>query len=145
MLRRRNGAWRDEDGFATSVELMYLLVLCVVAVLFLGYLGRLHAAGVQVTNTAQSAARAASLATGPTSARSAAADAVSQSTLASRCRLPVRTRLTWTPSAIGTWQGGAVTVEVACTVRNQSLTGVWSPGVRTVVMSDTQPIDRYHR
>ena len=45
---------------ATPVEMMYLLVFCMMAVLFLGFVGRLHAAGLQVTNAAQSAARAAS-------------------------------------------------------------------------------------
>lgn len=143
--QRVRTAWRSEDGVATPVEMMYLLIFCIVAVVFLGFVGRLNAAGVQVTNAAQAAARAASIAPNPATAQQAANAAVAASSLAGRCQGGGRVRLTWAPSPAGTWQGGSVTVQVSCTVRNQSLTGVWSPGVRTVVMRDTQPIDRYQR
>jgi Flp pilus assembly protein TadG len=130
-------------GVATPVEMMYLLVFCLVAVLFLGFVGRLHATGVEVTSTAQAAARAASLAADPTAAAVAAEAAVASSSLHTRCGGGASASLDWVPSAAGTWRGGSVTVTVACTVDNQSLTGVWSPGSRTVRMRDTQPIDRY--
>ncbi|MFM7685253.1 MAG: hypothetical protein ACKPDI_04920, partial [Actinomycetota bacterium] len=52
---------RADDGVATPVEMLGLLVFCLLAVAFLGYLGRLHATGVMVTTAAQSAARAASI------------------------------------------------------------------------------------
>ncbi len=133
----------QDRGVATPVEMMLLLVVSIVSVVFLGFLGRLHAAGVEVTNTAQAAARAASLAPSPAAAELAVDDTVSASSLSRRCA--PRAFVSWTPSATGAWQGGAVTVEVACTVRNQTLTGVWSPGSRTVVMRDTQPVDRYQR
>jgi hypothetical protein len=135
---------RDE-GFATPVEMMFLVVFTVLAVMFLGFLGRLHSAGVQVTSVAQSAARAASMEGGPVAARSSAQRVVIGSPLSSRCSAAPRTRVVWSPSSIGTWQGGSVTVTVSCNIRNRALTGLWSPGVRTVSMSDTQPIDRYHR
>ncbi len=134
-----------DRGVATPVEMMYLVVFCIVAVLFLGFVGRLHATGVEVTNTAQSAARAASLAPNPTAAQRAASDAVAGSALAQRCAGGASTDLTWEPSPTGSWQGGSVTVAVTCTVANRSLTGVWAPGDRTVRMSDTQPVDRYQR
>ncbi len=134
-----------DRGIATPVEMMYLLVFCIVAVVFLGFLGRLHAAGVQVTNAAQAAARVASQAPNPIAAQRAVDDVVASSPLTMRCAPGVRADITWSPSPSGTWQGGSVTVEVACTVRNQSLTGLWSPGVRTVTMRDTQPVDRYQR
>jgi Flp pilus assembly protein TadG len=129
----------------TAVEMLYLLVAGLVAVVFLGFFGRLHAAGVEVTNTAQAAARSASLAADPASADAAAAEVVADSTLRTRCVGGARAAMSWTPSAAGTWQGGSVTVTVSCVVRTQSLTGVWAPGSRTVVMSDTQPVDRYRR
>ena len=141
----RSTAFTDDDGTATPVEMMYLLVFCIVAVVFLGFLGRLHAAGVQVTNAAQAAARAASLARDPTSATRAAQTSVAASPLARRCQGGARATMSWAPSPTGTWQGGSVTVRVSCVVRNQNLTGVWSPGMRTVSMSDVQPIDRYQR
>jgi Flp pilus assembly protein TadG len=137
--------WRDDDGIATPVEMMYLLVFCMVAVLFIGYLGRLHTAGVQVTNAAQAAARAASLAPNPSAGAAAAAASVDTRALRLRCQGGASTRVSWVPSPTGSWQGGSVTVVVTCVVRNSSLAGVWVPGQRSVIVSDTQPVDRYHR
>ena len=137
--------WRDDDGIATPVEMMYLLVFCIVAVLFIGYVGRLHAAGMEVTNAAQSAARAASLAPTIGEARQAAEEAANTSLLSRRCEGGPRVRVIVSRSADGTWQGGSVTVRVSCDVTVQSLAGVWAPGMRTVTMSDTQPVDRYQR
>ena len=47
-------------GYAFARNWMYVLqrVTGLVALLFLGYVGRLHAAGVEVANTSQAAARA---------------------------------------------------------------------------------------
>jgi Flp pilus assembly protein TadG len=144
-MRQRCVTLADERGVATPEEMMFLLLFCLTAVLFLGYLGRLHATGVQVTNAAQAAARVASQAHDPSAARAAATDIVQRSALRSRCNGGVRVTTAWSPSPTGAWQGGSVTVAVACTVRNQSLAGVWSPGSRTVSMRDTQPVDRYRR
>ena len=135
----------DEAGIATPVELMYLLSFCLVAVLFLGFLGRLQAAGVEVTNTAQAAARAASQAPNPALAVLSAEQVVAASSLGQRCVGGALVGLSWAPSSSGAWQGGSVTVRVSCTVDNDSLVGVWAPGSRTVAMDDTQPIDRYQR
>ncbi len=136
---------REEDGLATPVEMMYLLIFCLAAVLFLGFLGRLQAAGVEVTNTAQAAARAASQAPSASAAQTAAQGVVAASALAHRCDGGATVRVSWAKSRAGTWQGGSVTVELACTVDNNSLAGVWAPGSRTVTMGDRQPIDRYQR
>lgn len=135
----------DDAGLATPIEMMYLLIFCLVAVVFLGFVGRLHAAGLEVANAAQSAARSASMAPDPNAARAAALEAVDVHALRMRCDGGPIVEMSWEPSLSGSWQGGSVTVRVSCTVRNQALTGVWSPGSRTVVMSDTQPIDRYQR
>ena len=78
-------------------------------------------------------------------AQIAAVEAIDVYGLQSRCTGGPSVVMSWEPSPSGSWQGGSVTVHVSCTVRNQSLTGVWSPGSRTVVMTDTQPIDRYQR
>ena len=139
------GRLRKDDGIATPVEMMYLLIFCLAAVLFLGFLGRLQAAGVAVTNTAQAAARAASQAPSVASAQLAAEGVVAASSLTQRCDGGARVLLTWAPSVTGSWQGGSVSVRVSCTVDNQSLSGVWAPGSRTVSVNDTQPIDRYQR
>ena len=78
-------------------------------------------------------------------ALTAAAAAVAGSALAGRCEGGGSVSLGWVPSPTGAWQGGSVTVTIRCDVRNQSLTGLWSPGTRTITMADTQPVDRYQR
>ena len=140
-----NDGWRDDEGISTPVEMMYLLIFCVAAVLFIGFLGRLHAAGVEVTNAAQNAARAASLTSSPSAGLSAARAAVATSAMSTHCVGGADVEMRWTPSAVGTWQGGSVTVQVTCDVTYSRLAGVWAPGTRTVIVTDTQPVDRYHR
>jgi len=137
-------ALRAEDGVATPVEMLGLLVFCLLSVAFLGYLGRLHATGLLVTTAAQSAARAASIEATPAAAQAAAVATVGRS-LGDRCTAAPTVRMSWSAGPAGAWRGGSVTVEVACTVPNRSLTPLWSPGSRTLVMSDTQPVDRYRR
>lgn len=122
-------------GTATPVEMIVLLLFGVMAMGFLGHLGALHAAGVEVTSAAQSAARAGSMAASPTAAQKAATAAVQQ-VLMGRCVGGASTRLTWGPSPTGSWRGGAVTVEVRCAVRGVA---------RTLIATDTQPVDRYRR
>ena len=141
----RSGVSRRDRGVMAPVEMMYLLVFCLLALALLTYVGRLHAAGVEVTNAAQSAARAASQERGSTSALVAARRAATDGPLSSRCAGGPRVAMSWAPSAIGTWQGGAVTVTVSCSIANAALSGMWSPGTRIVTMRDTQPIDRYKR
>jgi hypothetical protein len=125
--------------------MMFVLIFLLGSLVFLGFLGRLHAAGVQLGNTSASAARAASMASDADAGRAAAEQAVMSSSLVSRCAGAPSTDLTWTPSPTGSWQGGSVTVTVTCTVPNDELSGIWTPGDRTLRASDTQPIDRYQR
>ena len=136
---------RRDLGIVTPVEMMFVLVFLLLSIAFVGFLGRLHAAGVQVTNTSQAAARAASFASDSVEGRQLAQETVMASTLTSRCRTTPVAELTWQPSRTGSWQGGSVTVTVTCQVDNDDLSGLWTPGVRTLRSSDTQPIDRYHR
>jgi len=136
----------DRDrGVVTPVEMMFVLVFLLLSIALLGFLGRLHAAGVQVTNTSQAAARAASLASDPDEGRALAQQVVGASTLTGRCRSEPQADLQWQPSPTGSWQGGSVTVTITCAVDNDDLSGIWTPGVRTLRASDTQPIDRYQR
>ncbi|MCB1002332.1 MAG: hypothetical protein KDB40_23770 [Acidimicrobiales bacterium] len=134
-----------DRGVVTPIEMMFVLVFVLVALVFLGFVGRLHAAGVQVTNTSQAAARAASMASDAVEGQRLAEEAIAGSTLVGRCRSVPSPELTWEASPSGTWQGGSVTVTVRCSVPNGELSGVWTPGDRTISASDTQPIDRYQR
>lgn len=137
---------RDRDrGIVAAVDVLFVAIGCLAVVVFLGYLGRLHAAGVQVANASQAAARAASLSPNSTAAAAAAQRSVDDSGLAARCSGGARTDLQWSPSTVGTWQGGSVTVRVSCTVDNAGLAGMWTPGSRTIAASDAQPVDRYTR
>ena len=134
-----------EAGFVSAVEVVYLGIAALVIVAFLSYLGRLSAAGVQVPNSAQDAARAAAIAGNPDEARVAAQAAVSRSGLPQRCTGQPTAAMSWQPSELNSWQGAVVTVTVSCTVANQSLTGIWTPGSRTVTVSDNQIVERFRR
>jgi Flp pilus assembly protein TadG len=139
------GIGSRDHGVVAVVDVLFVAIACLAVVVFLGYLGRLHAAGVQVANASQAAARAASLSPNSTAAAAAAQEALDGSGLASRCAGGARSELRWSPSPVGTWQGGSVTVVVSCTVDNAALAGLWTPGSRTIAASDSQPVDRYTR
>lgn len=127
----------------TAIEVLYLAVFVVISVALLTALGRLHTAGVEVADTAHSAARAASLAADIDDARLAAAAVATNGPLASRCRTVPVVDLDVALSPLGTWQGGSVTATVRCDLRPGELVPQWLPGPRTVSASDTQPIDRF--
>ena len=145
MRRPTVRAVQRDAGFVSAVEVVYLAVAALVAITFLGFIGRLSSAGVQVTNASQDAARAAAIARDPAEARAAAEAAVQRSGLPRRCLGDPSAAMTWNPSELGTWQGGTVTVTVSCTVSNQTLTGVWTPGNRTVTVTDIQVVERFRR
>lgn len=128
------------DRGSTSVEVVLLMFVVLGIGLFLGYVGRLNAAGVQVANTAQAAARAASLANDSTEAQAAMDAAVAGSSLANYCIGGPSAKLE-APSA--DWFGSTVTVTVRCTVKQQALAGVWVPGERTLAVADTQVVERF--
>ncbi len=132
-----------DGGFVSSVEIVYVGFVALLVVVFLGYLGRLTASGVQATNVAQHAARAASLAPSPDEGVSAARSAVDQSGIGDRCESSPAVDVVVTPGAGDPWFGGSVTVTITCDVAQASLSEVWTPGTRTLVVSDTQPIDRF--
>lgn len=137
---------RSHDaGVVTPIETMYVMIFALIAIAFLGYLGRSIGAGVEVTNAAQDGARAASIAVDPDAAQIAANSAVTRSGLPAQCRGTASADFAWQPSDTGDWRGGTVTVTVSCTVTNRSLTTLWSPGLRTITVSDTQVVDRFRR
>jgi hypothetical protein len=100
---------------------------------------------VEVNGVAQAAARAASMESTSQAGAAAARRTVAASTLPTRCASEPTAEIAWTPSPTGTWHGGAVRVQVRCTVTNTSLAGGLLPGARTISGADSQPIDRYQR
>lgn len=136
---------RLDRGVVTPIELMYVMIFALIVVAFLGYVGRTIAAGVQTTNAAQDAARAASIALDPDAGEAAARAAIGRSDLPATCAGTATADVSWVAGPEGAWQGGTVTVRITCQVTNASLTGVWTPGVRTLSVSDTQVVDRFRR
>ena len=134
-----------DSGFVSAVEIVFLGIVVFVGVVFLGFLGRLSAAGLEVTNVAQDAARAASQQRDAAAGRVAAIAAVDRSNLDQRCRTAPITTMTWEPESAGQWPGSIITVTVSCQVDNASLSGIWTPGNRTVAVSDAQIVDRFRR
>lgn len=136
---------RSDRGVVTPIELMYVMIFALIVVAFLGYVGRTIAAGVQTTNAAQDAARAASIALDPDAGEVAARAAIGRSDLPETCSGTASADFSWAAGPDGAWQGGTVTVRITCQVTNASLTGVWTPGVRTLSVTDTQVVDRFRR
>lgn len=131
---------RRDDGQSLGPELMLLLVVALAAWGFLSWLGRLNATAQDLENTAQSAARAASLESNPVDARASARRAVGASNLSTPCSAEPNVAMSWTPGPTGTWRGGAVTVTLTCSVENAE--PITSAG-RTISATDTQVIDRF--
>lgn len=137
---RRRARCCGDRGHSLGPELMLLVVLALVAWSFLAWLGRLTTASQSIENAAQSAARAASLESGPDAAQAAADAAVASFDVIEPCRSAPDVTLTWTPGETGQWQGGAVTAVVTCTIANPE---PFTTEGRTIAASDVQPIDRF--
>ncbi|MET0146098.1 MAG: hypothetical protein ABW328_15150 [Ilumatobacteraceae bacterium] len=132
--------WRDDRGQSAGPEMMIVLVLALAAWGVLAWLGRLESTSQDIANTAQSAARAASIAGDPTAGRAAAERAVGDSTLPTPCGGLPAVAMSWRPGENGTWVGGSVTVTLTCTITNrEAFAGVG----RTVTATDTQVVDPY--
>jgi hypothetical protein len=131
---------RSDDGQASGPELMILLVFALAAWGVLAWLGRLNSTSQDVANTAQAAARAASIAPDPGGGRAAAARAVGASGLPTPCAGTPTVSMTWTAGDNGTWIGGTVTVTVSCTIANDE---PFATAGRTVTVSDSQIVDPY--
>jgi Flp pilus assembly protein TadG len=134
--------WRNDSGQAAGPEMMLVLVFALAAWGFLAWLGRLTSTSQDIENTAQSAARAASIAADPTSGRAAAQAAVRASNLPRPCEASPSVTMAWSAGEDGSWIGGSVTITVSCQLGNaEPLSGTG----RTVTASDTQVIDPYRQ
>lgn len=133
---------RDERGQSIGPELLVILALAIVCWGFLAWLGRLTATSQDLANTAQAAARAASMAPDVDTATAAAKQAVQASNLGGSCAGPAQVHepLTTVPGPQGGWRGGSVTVTVTCTIATRE-SGHFQG--RTISASDTQIVDRY--
>ena len=78
--------WRNDSGQSAGPEMMLVLVFALAAWGLLAWVGRLTSSSQDMANTAQSAARAASIAADPVAGRAAAQAAVDASELADTVR-----------------------------------------------------------
>jgi len=132
---------RDQRGVAT-LELVLLVPVFVGLILFAVGMGRLGQARGDIDAVARDAARAGSIARTPDEAQ-AAAQAVASDVLASR-------NLTCTGLAVNVdtsdfRAGGWVRVDLSCTIPLSQLTGVWSPGDKTMQARALAVVDTYRR
>jgi Flp pilus assembly protein TadG len=131
---------RCDGGQAAGPELMILLIFALAAWGVLAWLGRLNSTSQDVANTAQAAARAASIAPDPARGRAAANRAVSASGLPTPCAGTPQVAMRWDPGDNGTWTGGTVTVTLTCMIANDE---PFATAGRTVTVSDSQIVDPY--
>jgi len=132
--------WRDDSGQSVGPEMMLVLVFALVAWGLVSWLGRLTSASQDMVNTAQSAARAASIAADPVAGRVAAQSAIDASELPTPCADSPSVVMAWQAGDDGNWIGGSVTVTLSCTLDNGE---PFSGAGRTVTAHDTQVIDPF--
>jgi hypothetical protein len=132
--------WRSDRGQSAGPEMMILLVFALAAWGVLAWLGRLNSTSQDIANTAQAAARAASIAPDPDTGRAAAHDAVAASGLPTPCAGTPAVAMGWTGGDNGTWIGGTVTVTLSCTIGNRE---PFATAGRVATATDSQVIDPY--
>lgn len=134
---------RGVHGQALAVELVLAIPVVLAMVSLVVYAGRQTTTSQRLADAAQAGARAASQAADPATAAAAATSAVAVAVPGVPCGAPPEVTFGWSPGPGGGWPGAAVQVEVACTVRNDSLSLVWLPGARTLRGVDRQVVDRF--
>jgi Flp pilus assembly protein TadG len=138
---RPPSARRDERGVAV-LEFVLLVPVFLLMVFFVVGLGRLGQARENIDGAARDAARAASMARSPGDAR-IAAEGVATDALATH-------DLTCANLAVnvdtGDFRaGGWVRVDLSCTVTMADLTGVWTPGSKTMAARGLAVVDEFRR
>ena len=125
---------------SAAVELVIITPLLILLLLLVVGSGRLVSAGMDVNGAAQDAARAASLASDPSTA-TADAQAAVDATLGNHgvtCR-----SLDVTTKTASFYSGGWVSVDVTCSVDLSDMTLLRWPGMETVHAHFVEPIDTY--
>lgn len=131
---------RDRERGSATVEMLLGFPLLVVAFM-LGVLGfRVAVAHVEVATAAAAAARDASLQRTPAAAQ---ATATGSATAALETSQLTCDPLQVTPDVSGHAPGGAVTVQVTCTVDVSDLTGLAIPAQISISGAATQPVDTH--
>jgi len=128
--------WRNDSGQSAGPEMMLVLVFALAAWGLLAWVGRLTSSSQDMANTAQSAARAASIANDPVTGRAATA----ASDLPTTCADSPSVVMAWQAGDDGNWIGGSVTVTLSCNLGNDE---PFAGAGRTVTASDTQVIDPF--
>jgi Flp pilus assembly protein TadG len=139
-LSRRQASPGHRDRGSAAAEMVLLTPLLMLFLLLIVAAGRLVQGRLEVDSAARQAARAASLAPGP-SAAAADATATAQSALASQhitCD-----PMSVTPDLGDFTPGGQVTVQVSCTVSLTGLGLLHLGGAETITSTFASPVDEY--
>lgn len=131
---------RPEERGSATVELALLTPLLVVFLLFVVEVGRLVLAGQEVNGAAVDAARAASVATSPSSAVAAAAQAASSDLSGAGFACSSSQATVDTTDFV---PGGTVSVHLTCSASLAGLSLLRLPGSETFRATATAPIDLY--
>ncbi|MGH9099159.1 MAG: TadE/TadG family type IV pilus assembly protein [Acidimicrobiales bacterium] len=131
---------RRDDAGSVALELVLLTPLLLVFLLFVVALGRLASARLDVDGAAAEAARAASIATGPTAA-SAAAQQTAAAALGSAGVSCGEFSVDADTARFA--PGGSVAVTVTCVVGFSDLTGLRLPASESISSTATSVIDTY--
>ncbi|MFI1584764.1 TadE/TadG family type IV pilus assembly protein [Embleya sp. NPDC020630] len=140
-LRRRLARVRQEaDAGSVAAELAVLLPLLVLVLLLVVAAGRLAGNRIEIKDAAHQAARAASLARDPVSAR-ARAESTARSALDSSGLSCRNVGVSVDVSAFA--PGGVARVTVRCTVDLADVTATGMPGSRTLAATATSAVDTH--
>lgn len=140
----RQRSFSDRDGGSVTLELTVLAPAILILLALVIVAGRIEVAHQVIDHAAQTAARAASLARDPATAR-AQALAAATTELRNGDLHCTGTRVTvdTTGFAIPVGRPAQVTVTVACTVTLDALSVPGIPGTRQETATATSPLDTY--
>jgi Flp pilus assembly protein TadG len=130
----------DGERGGAAVETVLLTPVLIVLLLFVVFVGRISTARQGVDAAARDAARVASIHDDPEAARRAAEDVASASLAAQSLSCSQRA-LTVDTSDLR--PGGAVHVQLTCSVALADLSQLGIPGTKTVTAEATAVVDRY--
>jgi Flp pilus assembly protein TadG len=130
----------DGEAGSVAVEMMLVASLLVLVMLLVVTCGRLAFARLRLDDVAHQAARAASLARDPATARHAAASTTA-SALASGGASCASHSVSVDTSGFA--PGGSVTVTVSCTTNLRDVSGLQLPGTMTQTVAFTSVVDSF--
>ncbi len=132
-------SWRDDRGNAATETVLVVPVILVI-VMFVVFTGRISSTDDDIAGAARDGARAASLERTADDATAAATETVTDTLVTNRVRCD---NLRVDVDTSGFARGGAVAVDVHCTVSLADVIGLALPGSATRSAHAVEVIDQY--